>query len=386
MSFENLFKVGEPNWLTIVTFGKADLHYGIEHMLTSEEAIPHLLSTHDLKYAVKAPEKQRFEIHRRDDNFKLDIINNGEFVCILKCTNDALLVYPNYRSDINGVMQTLVVNADVPNDPDFNLKLFSPSLIRRIDFKFKRHAWVSLFVFRNRLMAFRPNGDFYTNVMTDLCLATAEQSRAQAAIELGALNFGLPQMARSIRTRPHSPRMPPLVQAKARQPQRDNDNQSVRSEARSTATEMTTVSENASRPIISAATGAVQRVPPANKASSSSDNNVEQVVTDPSLATQPPNIGQASGDNDENEARIGIDRQENATPPLESQATMSQETEKEQPQSETKTLSNDEQAVRLGVMEAMEQMKQFQATFANVTALLERLGMPIANEADDVQE
>lgn len=370
MSFEKLFKRNEPDYLSIITMGQATLYYANDIIVDAAKPTDALMSTPDLKYAARVPERERLEILRRGDDFKLEIVNNGNFVCIIECQADALHVPPNYHSDLKGVMQEFTLCGEIPRDADFSLRLYGNAQLRRIDLKYKRNAWISLFMFRDRVLTMRPNGNYFQRTVLDLCRHAAEIAREDKELLLDDLYFGLYVPSQTTRSGLRSPDMPSLVRMPSRRQRRPTAT-SEKTDSVSVVSESPNVVKDIARPVLTAKSGAVQKSPPSQP--SGTNDNADKV-------------GQ-SANNDAKEQAKAITETDQSTETNENVVTMVETNEKvdkptdsanEAPETGNVETGRATQALNSETIAALQNhIDQFHASHVNIMKMCASLGVNV---------
>lgn len=188
-----MFLPPEGAHFNITTFGPAVLYHRNEEYLNTDTITERPIATPDCAFALSSRRGEFFDIQRTNRNFTMLIENYGYRVCVVEVKEDEVVVQPNFRAKNTEVVQTFTATSPVAMTGDFVLRLRQSKLVRRVDFHYKKHAWISMFIFRDRILTIRPNGDHFAELLHDLCVDAGEwaNKKRTEGVQPKALDFGL---------------------------------------------------------------------------------------------------------------------------------------------------------------------------------------------------
>lgn len=142
-------------------------------MVTTDETTPvgQELATPDLKYSVKSMLGGLIDIARTQIWFDVVVRNNGLRVCTILARNGEFEVEPNYLARGDVVEQIFMRTYPSVTFAEFMLDLHASKIVRRIDIKYGKNAWVSVFIHKDSVIQVRPNGNHFARALNDIVIA-----------------------------------------------------------------------------------------------------------------------------------------------------------------------------------------------------------------------
>lgn len=155
------------------TFGPASLSYGGTVMVKTDALTPigQELATPDLRFSVKSMLGGLFDIARTTIWFDVVVKNNGKRVCTIMAKSGEIEIDSNYVTRADVVEQKFISSNPSVAFGEFTLDLHASKVVRRIDIKYGRNAWVSVFIHKDSVFQVRPNGNHFARALNDIVIA-----------------------------------------------------------------------------------------------------------------------------------------------------------------------------------------------------------------------
>lgn len=158
----------------INTFGPASLSYGGTVMIKTDELTPigQELATPDLRFSVKSMLGGLLDIARTQIWFDVVVRNNGQRVCTIMARSGEFEIDKNYIARADVVEQKFITSNPSVTFGEFLLDLHASKTVRRIDIKYGKNAWVSVFIHKASVFQVRPNGNHFARALNDIVVAS----------------------------------------------------------------------------------------------------------------------------------------------------------------------------------------------------------------------
>lgn len=154
--------------LILNTFGRVTLEY--RGLTIANSTIPTTFAIADFMFRVHINPDASIDIQRNPQNleYRLQIVIHGHRAATLKMGSDGVEVDVNHASDMISVVQRPLrkVVVDRKNEEDSKLDTLVLILdenqpLWRIDYRYNRGPWVSVFINQTYVLTVRPNGDYF---------------------------------------------------------------------------------------------------------------------------------------------------------------------------------------------------------------------------------